>query len=496
MLTSWGGGGSAQQTRSLFVEHGIPSFATPEQAVRAFMHLVTHRRNQELLSQTPPSSAEAFEPDVEAVRALLSAVLAENRDSLTEPEAKSVLEAYGIASVPTRVVATAADAARAASAFGAAVALKILSRDISHKSDVGGVVLDLETPEAVAEAAEAMLRRVAEIRPDATVDGFTVQPMARRPGCFELIVGGYEDRQFGPVLLFGQGGTAVEVIHDTAIGLPPLNLHLAHEMMKETRIHRQLVGYRDRPAVDLEGIAKTLVRLSRLFIDHPQITELDVNPLMVDAGGVLALDARIAVKATTRPAHERLAIRPYPVELEETIALGDGRTLLLRPIVPEDEPSIQRTFASLTPEEIRLRFFVPIKTLSHVVAARFTQIDYDREMALVLTEHGIPGRTTIWGVVRISADPDLECAEYAILIHHDMTGLGLGTYLMRRIIDYARDRGIGRIEGDVLVENRTMRKLCAALGFHERRVAEEPGLVRVSLAIGTATDLQPTGATA
>lgn len=224
-----------------------------------------------------------------------------------------------------------------------------------------------------------------------------------------------------------------------------------------------------------------LVRLSQLVIDMGEIVELDINPLLADASGVIGLDTRIKVKASSGHAHERLAICPYPKALEEEVPLGDGRTLLLRPIVPEDEPSLQRVFASLTPEEIRLRFFLPMKVLSHVNAARFTQIDYDREMTLLLTESGIPGKTNIYGVVSIVADPDNEKAEYAIIVHHKMIGLGLGVFLMRRIIDYARDRGIGELYGDVLAYNQSMLKLCEVMGFTRTRVPDEPEIMRLTL---------------
>jgi acetyltransferase len=481
VLTSWVGEDAAKSARRLFMNHGIPSYDTPEAAVRAFMQMVNYRRNQELLMQTPPSIPEAFTPDTSVAKNYINSALEEGRDWLTEPESKAVLSAYGIPCVPTVVAESPVQAARAAAEIGQPVALKILSPDITHKSDVGGVALDLEQAIAVQKAAEGMLKRIESICPDARIDGFTVQPMVRRPGSQELIIGVIEDSQFGPVLLFGHGGTAVEVINDKALGLPPLNMLLAREMMKRTRVYKLLEGYRDQPAADLEAIALTLVRLSQLVIDMEEIVELDINPLLADANGVIGLDTRIKVKASSGHAHERLAICPYPKALEEEVPLGDGRTLLLRPIVPEDEPSLQRVFANLTAEEIRLRFFLPMKVLNHVSAARFTQIDYDREMALILTESGIPGKTNIYGIVRIIADPDNEKAEYAIIVHHEMTGLGLGVFLMRRIIDYARDRGIGELYGDVLAYNQPMLKLCEVMGFTRTRVPDEPEIMRVIL---------------
>lgn len=481
VLTSWVGDGSASEARSLFAQQRIPTYPTPEQAVRAFMYLVNYRRSQEALMETPPSVPEEFTPDPDQARTPIEKALATERRWLTEPEAKGVLSAYGIPVVRTQVAKTSEQAAALAADIGGPVALKILSPDITHKSDVGGVVLDLEGPVAVRDAAMAMRERITKAQPEACLDGFSVQPMVRRPEAFELIVGVVDDAQFGPVILFGQGGTAVEVIKDKALGLPPLNMRLAREMMSRTRVFQLLQGYRGLPAANLDAIALTLIRVAQLIIDIPEIVELDINPLLADEYGVVVLDARVKVAAATGPATRRLAIRPYPKELEEQIPLGDGRTLFLRPILPEDEPALQAAFATLTPEEVRLRFFVSMSTLSHMMAARFTQIDYDREMALILTEPGIAGNTPIHGVVRIIADPDNERAEYAIIVHHDMTGMGLGVMLMRRIIDYARGRGIKAIYGDVLHNNRNMLKLCRALGFTQASILDEPGQVRVTL---------------
>ncbi len=484
LLTSWVGDGSAAEVRHLFARHRIPSYDTPEQAVRAFMHLVNYRRNQETLMETPPSVPEEFTTDTARAQRVIRQALGESRDWLTEPEAKEVLAAYGVPIVPTEWARTPGEAASVAARIGGTVVLKIVSPDISHKSDVGGVARDLDGPAAVQEMAVTMQERVRRARPEARLTGFSVQPMVRRPQAFELIIGVTEDPQFGPTLLFGQGGTAVEVLKDQALALPPLNMRLAHEVMSRTRIHSQLQGYRDLPPANLEAIALTLIKVAQLVIDIPELRELDINPLLADQFGVIALDARMRVGEAAGPAGQRLAIRPYPKELEEEIPLGDGRTLLLRPIRPEDEPSLQATFSKLTPEEVRLRFFVSMKTLSHVAAVRFTQIDYDREMGLILTESGIPGKTEIYGVANIIADTENERAEYAIIVRHDMTAMGLGIFLMKRIIDYARRRGIREIFGDVLQENRQMRKLCGILGFREAAVADEPGMIRVTLNLG------------
>ena len=481
ILTSWVGDASTEAAQRLFARHHIPTYNTPEDAVRAFMHSVRFRTSQDLLMETPPSLPETFTPAPDAAKAVIQKALAEGRQWLTEPEAKAVLTHYNIPAVPTRIAETPDQAAALAAELGGSVALKILSADITHKTDVGGVALNLEGPAAAREAAARMLERVAATHPEAQVQGFTIQPMVRRPGAVELIVGATEDALFGPVMLFGHGGTAVEVINDQALGLPPLNMRLAHEIIARTRVYELLKGYRGVRPVNLDAVALTLIKAAQLVIDVPEVVELDINPLLADEYGVMALDARLRVRATVEPADARLAIRPYPSDLEEELPLADGRTLLLRPILPEDEPALQDAFALLTPDEVRLRFFVPMKTFSHMIAARFTQIDYDREMVMVLTEGGLPGHTPIYAVVQISADPDNEKAEYAILVRGDVTGMGLGVFLMRRIIDYARSRGLHEIYGDVLRENVTMLKLCKILGFETSRIPEDVSLVRVKL---------------
>jgi acetyltransferase len=481
VLTSWLGAAAALEARQLFAERKIPTYDTPEDAVGAFMQMVAYRRNQEILMQTPPSLSEELKPDTPAARAIIARAAATGRSWLTEVEGKEILAAYHVPVTPTRLAATPEAAAAIAENLGGPVVLKIVSPDILHKSDVGGVALDLTGPARVQDAAGAMLERMRSAAPEAELLGLAVQPMIRRPGAHELIVGVTTDRQFGPLLLFGHGGTAVEVINDRALALPPLNMHLARELMSRTRIYRLLQGYRDQPPADLDAIASTLVKIAQLVVDIAEIEELDVNPLLADSSGVIALDVRIRVAAASGPPTQRLAICPYPKELEETIHLDDGRALVLRPVLPEDEPAFLRGMAKLTPEEIRLRFFTPIKMLTHVQAARFTQIDYDREMALVLAEPGIPGEAEVFGVVRLTADPDNERAEFAIIVRHDMTGRGLGKLMMRRIIDYATKRGIGEVFGDVLRENTTMLRLCEKLGFTQTRMPEEPGLVRVVL---------------
>lgn len=489
VLTSWVGDTSAVESRRLFAANRIPTYATPSKAVRAFMHLVQYRRNQELLMETPPSVPERFQTNGDMVRTVVDTALAEGREWLTEYEAKRVLAAYGIPVVQTHQVHTPAEAAVAAEEIGGPLALKILSPDITHKSDVGGVVLHLSDPDEVREAAEAMFARVRAAVPDARIDGFTVQQMAVRPDAYELIVGMTDNPLFGPVLLFGEGGIGVEVVEDYALALPPLNMKLAADLMARTRIWRQLQGYRSRKAVKLDAVALTLNQISQLVVDFPEIAELDINPLLADQDGVLALDARIKVAQPALAGARRLAIRPYPKALEDTVTIKDGRQFLVRPILPEDEPLVHEMFARMTPEDIRLRFFAPMKKLSHQAAARLTQIDYDREMGLVAVgPDPATGNTIMFGVVRIAADPDNVRAEYAVMVRSDMKGQGLGYILMNKILDYARTRGLREVYGEVLRENSNMLAMCRTLGFVRKENLDEPGVVEVRVELGGGVD--------
>jgi acetyltransferase len=481
VFTSWLGEGAAREARQLFSGRRIPSYETPEDAVRGFLHLMRYRRNQGELMETPPSIPNDFEPDPAAARKPVETALAAGNEWLSEADSKAVLAAYGLPIVETRTASNPEEAVQAAEGIGFPVALKILSPDITHKSEVGGVKLELEDADGVRAAAEAMLRRVARNRPDATVDGFTVQRMVRRAGAHELIIGATEDVLFGPVLLFGQGGTAVEVLRDQCLALPPLNMNLARRMIADTRVYRLLEGYRDQPRAALDEIAMALIKLSQLIIDLPEIAEVDINPLLADDKAVVALDARIKVRQPTAAGTRRLAIRPYPKQLEERTQTYDGLEVMLRPIRPEDEPALREAFKKLSPEDVRLRFFTPIRELSHQFAARLTQIDYNREMALVATTPDKP--EDLLGVVRIAMDPDNRRGEYAVVVRSDLKGRGLGYLLMERIIAYARARGTAEVVGDVLAENRGMLEMCKELGFDQHHDPEDPQLVHVRLTL-------------
>ncbi|PKU24824.1 bifunctional acetate--CoA ligase family protein/GNAT family N-acetyltransferase [Telmatospirillum siberiense] len=471
VMTCWVGQEQVGPARRLLREAGIPTFETPGAAVHAFMHLVNYRRNQDMLMETPASALADFTPETANARLVVETALATGNTILSEPEAKAILTAYGIPTVETHIARTPAEASRLASEIGGAVALKILSADIAHKSDVGGVMLNLPGPFEVEKAANLMLEKVAGKMPEAQIQGFTVQRMARRPGAQEIIIGVTTDPIFGPVIMFGQGGVAVEVINDSAIGLPPLNMTLARELVFRTRVSKLLLGYRDRPAADLDAICLSLMKISQLIIDIPEIVELDINPLFADAEGVLALDARIRITATAF-GPDRMAIRPYPKSLEETLLLTDGREVLVRPIRPEDEPSHHVFVSKQTPEDIRFRFFGLVGELPHSEMARLTQIDYDREMAFIAVLHddGVEGETL--GVVRTVSDPDNERAEFAVMVRSDLKGSGLGRKLMMKMIDYCRARGTGQIVGQILTDNTRMLKFVESLGFKRLRYVE------------------------
>ncbi len=485
VFTCWLGRAAVGEARRAFAVAGIPSFESPDGAIRAFNHMVEYRTTQRNLMQTPAADPQEFNSDRATVRRVIDTVLGEGRDILTEPESKSVLGAYGVPVVET-VTAPDADAAvAAAERIGFPVAVKILSPDISHKSDVGGVVLGLEAGDAVRAATESMLARVRKQKPAARIAGVTVQRMAGGAGTFELIVGATVDAIFGPVILFGHGGTAVELIGDRALGLPPLNRVLAGELIARTRIARLLSGFRDHPAADRAAIERVLMQISQLMADCPEVCELDINPLIADSKGVLALDARVRVARATSDGSDRFAIRPYPQFLSEEVPFGERR-ILLRPIRPEDEPAHREFVSHLSPSDLRFRFFGMVREMPHSQLARFTQIDYDREMAFLAVDRTPDGKAQTLGVVRAVADPDNRQAEFAIVVRSDLKGQGLGAILMRKIIDYCRSRGTGELVGQILVENIAMRKLAKTLGFTEA-ASPDSEIVEVRLPLTAAT---------
>jgi acetyltransferase len=488
LLTCWLGGDAVTDARRLCDQAGLSTFDTPEQAVDGFLQVVQYARNQRLLMQVPPARAPGH-PDRAAVQAIFAACGA---GMLSEPQAKAVFAACGIPVVATRAVATVDEALAAAAAIGYPVALKIVSPDISHKSDIGGVALDLSDSAALVAALATMRARVSAARPAARMAGFSVQAMVHRPGAFELIAGAATDPVFGPVLLFGQGGTTVEVNPDRALGLPPLNMVLAREMVDRTRVARLLAGWRNVRGADIDAVCAVLVKLAQLVADFPQIAELDLNPLLADADGVIALDGRIRLRevAPEENGLDRLAIRPYPDQYERMLD-WHGQPLMVRPIRPEDGAAHLAFFHALDPEDVRLRMFVRQRALQPAQLARLTQIDYDREMAFIATRRGAGGLDETLGVARAVADPDNEEAEFAVTVRSDLKGQGLGTLLMHALIDYWRQRGTARIVGTALAENLAVIRLCRRLGFTVSAVPGE-GEVSLSLALAPAPTMEKT----
>ena len=478
--------GQSDASAKVFEDARIPSYATETAAVYGFTHLVRYQDARKLLMAAPPSLPQDFTPNPAVVRPILDNVLADKRTWLDPIELSRVCSAYGISVTPA-VLARDADEAVAASkpflADGMTVVLKVQSPDIVHKSEVGGVRLNLANEQSVREAADAILKKARAAKPAARITGLTVFPMIVRPKARELIVGVADDPTFGPVIAFGQGGTAVEVIDDKALALPPLDLDLARSLIARTRVSRILKAYRNVPAADERAIELLLVKLSQLVADFPEIREIDLNPVLADETGVIAVDARMLIAPVEaaqrgRRGNPRFAIRPYPTEWVRRMQLRDGTPIIVRPVRPEDEPLYPPFFAAVTPEDLRLRFFAPVKEFSHAFIARFTQLDYARAMAFLAIDST---SGAILGVVRLHSDAEYRNGEYAVLVRSDLKSRGLGWLLMQLIVEYARSEGLRTISGQVLRENATMLQMCRELGFKIEHDPEEPSSVIVRL---------------
>jgi len=475
--------GTDRQAAPIFDTAKIPHFPTEDDAVRAFMHLVKHREAIDLLMATPPNVSSLFTPDRDAAKKVIAAVLADGRAWLDPVEISALFQAYAIPMAPTLAARDAEDAADKAAPFlaqGLHVAVKIHSREITHKSDIGGVILNLASRDSVRDAANEVIMRARKARPEAKIEGVTVQPMISRAASRELLLGLADDPTFGPVVVFGHGGTAVEIIKDKALALPPLDMNLASSLMGRTAVARLLEAYRDVPAVPPDAVPLTLVKLAQMAADCPEISELDINPLLANGDGVLALDGRVRVKAPQRffAGKTRLAIRPYPAEWERQLELAGGWKVRVRPMRPEDEPAITAFLGRVSREDLRLRFFHAMKEFSHSFVARLTQLDYARAMAFVATD-----ATTgeVIGVVRLHSDSLYESAEYAILLRSDLKGKGLGWALMQLLIEYARAEGLKSISGVVLRENASMLQMCRELGFALQIDPNDAGVSLVTL---------------
>ncbi len=485
LLASWMGGVDVDPGREILNRAGLPTFDTPERAVRAFMNLHRHSRTIEMLQQIPPRLSSRIVVDRPKADALIKEGLPNRDGLLSEVQAKAVLEAYGFPVNPTVAAASADEARTIGNRVGYPVALKILARGISHKSEAGGVLLDLHTPEAVEQGFQTLMDNARTAFPEAHIDGVTVQPMVEHITS-ELIVGIKQDPAFGPVILFGMGGVLAELLEDRAIALPPLNRLLASRLMQCTRVDRLLKGFRHIPPANREAIEMVLIRLAQLATDFPQIVELDINPLAIRDGRPIVVDARMVVKPSFHKAPLHLVVSPYPADYEFTIHHPEEGDIFIRPIRPEDAPLLEELFAVLSPQSVYYRFFSPIKQLPKGALARFTQIDYDREIALVAILHHGESEKMI-GAARIISQHNSNTAEFAVLVGDPWHDKGIGARLLSTCLDLARERGFGNIWGTVLAENKGMLSLGKKLGFTIKR-GEGSGEFDLTLDLSTMPD--------
>jgi acetyltransferase len=460
---------------------GIPQFRSPEAGVEAFGYLASYRRNQKALLQAPGPLSPDREPDVDGARLIIENALGQRRHTLGNAESKAILRAFRIPASPSINVDTAADALVAAEGVGLPVAMKINSPDITHKSDVGGVRLNIREPRSVRTAYREMIDNVTAQMPQARIEGVTIEPMIDRPHARELIIGISRDQVFGPVISFGLGGTAVEIFGDTRVAMPPLNEYLSKQLISGTQASKMLGTFRNLPPADTGQLLKVLQHVSEIACELPEIEEMDINPLLLNEDGVIAVDARISVRppktSTTRYGH--MAIHPYPSELVSTWQLADGTDIVIRPIRPEDANLEQDFVVNLSPESKYFRFMQSLDRLTPMMLARFTQIDYDREMALIAVINDETENAQFIGVCRYVTNPDRESCEFALTVTDTWQRRGIGRELMQRTMNIARDRGLEVMTGEVLANNRKMLQLCEFLGFRIAHSPDDPEVVEV-----------------
>jgi acetyltransferase len=485
LLATWLGKQAAEPARAVLRGAGVATADTPAAAAQAVSLLTRWSQLRTRLERIPESTGQV-PADRALVTAIVDAAAAEGRRVLDEHEAKQVLRAYGLPVPEIRVVTDEAAVEAAATEMLAqydALVVKLHSRTITHKSDVGGVALNLATPQAAFTAARTIREKLAAIGQEAALDGFTVQPMVKMKSAEEVLVGLSTDPSFGPIVLFGAGGTAVEVVKDSATGLAPLDEVLAGDLIDSTRIAKLLAGYRDRKPADRQAIIRALLGLSQLAVDFPAIVGADINPLLVNADGAMALDARIEIDPSRigiRAPNPRLAIRPYPMGWDEVLPVGGAR-YRMRPIRPADAGLYPEFLTHVSAEHLRLRFLTPMKTISGELLIRLSQLDYDRDIAFVALDEATGALS---GISRYAADPDHETAEFGVLVRSDLQGQGLGRALMLKLIAYARAEGLKRLTGRVLRENSGMLQLAAELGFTPATSTSGDAVVEVVLELG------------
>ncbi len=481
LLACWMGDAQVAEARAAFTRAHIPNFRTPEPAVEVFSFISAYVHNQQMLLQTPGPLSHHERPDLEGARLLIENALAERRYLLSEMESKSLLAAFHIPVTKTVVAHTPNEALLLAEQFGFPVAMKVSSPDLTHKSDAGGVKLSLSNAQAVRAAYQEIIAAVHHNRPDARIDGIAIEPMIVKPNGRELMIGVTTDAVFGPVITLGMGGVAVEVLGDRAVELPPLNRYLASNLISRTRAAKMLGQFRHMPPVDREALLSVLLRVSEMACELPWLKEMDINPLLLDENGVLVADARVVVayRSATAEPYAHMAIHPYPSHLETLWQLPDATDITIRPIRPEDAELEQNFVCGLSSDTKYFRFMEALQELTPTLLARFTQIDYDREMALMAVT-SIDGKELELGIARYATNPDAESCEFALVIADQWQHKGIGHKLMTCLIDVARAKGLKRMEGEVLATNQTMLRLVTSLGFTATSSPDDPAVKRIS----------------
>ena len=485
LITNWCGEHSSQEARRLFSDAGMPTYRTPEGAITAFMHMVEYRRNQKQLREIPALPVNLTTNTADAHR-LLQQALEDGATQLDTHEVQPVLQAYGLQTLPTWIASDSAEAVHIAEQIGYPVALKLRSPDIPHKSEVQGVMLYLRTASEVQQAADAIIDRVKMTWPQARVHGLLVQSMANRAGAQELRVVVEHDAVFGPLIMLGEGGVEWRPEEQAAVALPPLNMNLARYLVIQAIKRGKIRGRSALRTLDIAGLSQLLVRVSNLIVDCPEITRLDIHPLLASGEEFTALDVTLQLAPFTGDADARLAVRPYPHQFEEWVEMKNGERCLFRPILPEDEPQLQRFIAQVTKEDLYYRYFSEINEFTHDDLANMTQIDYDREMAFVAVRPR-DGAEEILGVTRAISDPDNIDAEFAVLVRSDLKGLGLGRRLLEKLVAYTREHGLQRLNGITMPHNQGMVALARKLGFHVDVQLEE-GIVGLTLPLAERAD--------
>ena len=479
LFAAWMGGTEVEKGTEILNRAEIPTYGTPEQAIRAFIYMHEYSRNLESLQEIPPKLTKTLKFDRNRAQNIIHQGSEAEESTLTELQSKEVLAAYGLPVNRTEVATSAEEAVQLGREMGYPLAMKILSPEIVHKTEANGIKLDLRTETEVAEAFREVTEKARDHNPEANILGVTLQPMITQVD-YEILLGAKKDQNFGPVILFGMGGIFTEIVKDRTIGLPPLNVCLARRLMEETKVYTLLKGYRNRTPANMELLEEMILRLSQLVIDFPEILELDMNPVVVTNGKPVAVDARMLLEPAVRPSPLHLVISPYPEQYESHEVTSAGVAVFIRPIKPEDAPLLTELFDTLSPTTIYYRFFGPLKGLPHSMLVRFTQVDYDREIDMVALEKTNGDRERMVGTARVMSDPDGKRAEFAILVGDPWQGKGVGAKLLERCLAIAKERGIETVWGIVLHENTGMQALARKLGFKVSR-SDEPGELELTI---------------